>query len=234
MLTRFLFACAISALACSAAEAADIEAPAAFDWTGFYIGGHLGYGDPSFDGIYDSGEIDAGNPEDATYADDIDADGILGGAQAGYNIHTDSIVVGVEADISFTDFSGDAEDADGFDKIKADVDFLASARLRLGFALDTLLIYATGGVAYADGEFKISDADLALEKASYDIDDFGYVVGGGLEWAALENVSLRIEGLYYGFGDEQDISDATSDADEGDSLELEDVFVVRGGVNWLF
>jgi outer membrane immunogenic protein len=231
---RVLFAIAISALALQAAQAADIEAPTAFDWTGPYVGVHLGYGDPTFDGVYDSGEIDAGDPEDATFADDINADGILGGLQAGYNFQMDSIVFGVEADISFTDFSGDADDADGFDVVEADVDFLASLRARLGFAADTLLIYATGGLAYADGKFKITDSDQAVQKASFDIDEFGFVVGGGLEWAASEHATLRIEGLYYGFGHEEDISDATDDADEEDFLELKDVIVVRAGANWRF
>jgi outer membrane immunogenic protein len=233
MFKRILVAGAVSVLAISTAQAADIEAPVVFDWTGPYVGVHLGYGDPSFDGIYDSGEL-PDDPEDATYVDDINADGILGGLQAGYNVQMDNIVLGIEADISFTDFSGDAEDEDGFDVVEADVDFLASLRARLGFAMDTLLIYATGGLAYADGEFKVTDADEEVQRASFDIDEFGYVVGGGLEWAANETWSFRVEGLYYGFGHEEDIDGATDDADEDDFVELKDVVVVRGGVNWRF
>lgn len=233
MLKRILIVGAVSILGLSVAHAADIEAPAAFDWTGPYVGLHLGYGDPSFDGIYDSGEL-PGDPEDATYVDDINADGILGGLQGGYNFQMDNVVLGVEADISFTDFSGDTDDADGFDVVEADVDLLASLRARLGFAMDRFMIYATGGLAYADGEFKVSDADEELQKASFDIDEFGYVVGGGLEWAAGESWSVRVEGLYYGFGDEENIDGATDDADEDDFVELKDVLVIRGGVNWLF
>ncbi len=57
MLKRILIVGAVSILGFSVAQAADIEAPAAFDWTGPYVGLRLGYGDPAFDGIYDSGEL---------------------------------------------------------------------------------------------------------------------------------------------------------------------------------
>jgi len=78
-----------------------------FDWTGFYLGAHVGYGDPSFGGKFDSDEEDN---EDISFADKIDADGILAGFQAGYNWQMDSLVLGIETDFSITDFSGDTED----------------------------------------------------------------------------------------------------------------------------
>ncbi len=230
MLRKFLLTTSVLISTVSFAQAADIEPVAAFDWTGFYVGAHVGYGDPSFDGVFDTGESD---DEERSFADDINADGILGGLQAGYNYQIDNIVLGIEADISFTDFSGDTEDdePDEEDGIKADVDFLASLRARAGFAVDNVLLYATGGVAYADGEFEFKDE--GDDAGSVDIDDFGYVVGGGIEWAATEQTSLRLEGLYYGFGKERDLDDI-DDGDEDDFIELKDVIVVRAGANWRF
>jgi outer membrane immunogenic protein len=240
MIKNILLSGAALVLMCAAAKAADIIEPAAFDWTGFYIGGHAGYGEPSFDGVFDISESDGSEgeplPEETTYADDLNADGFIGGAQAGYNHHSDNLVIGIEADISFTDFKDDVADNDGNDIIEADIDLLASLRLRAGLAHDRLLIYGTGGVAYASGEFTVID-DQGIEgeenSGDADIDSFGGVVGGGLEWAAMDNVSLRIEGLYYVFDDEEDTSDLTDDSDPDDFLELEDIWVIRGGINIL-
>src|ERR1044072_2591302 len=100
MMKRILIAVTSLIIVGSNAQAADIEAPVVFDWTGFYAGPHLRYGDPSFDGVYASSESRGGFPEDTTYADDIKADGILGGVQAGYNFQVDGFLAGVEADIS--------------------------------------------------------------------------------------------------------------------------------------
>ncbi len=228
MFKKILLACSMSAMAISAAHAADVESAAGFDWTGAYIGVHLGYGEPSFDGVFDTGE---GDSEDITFADDIDTDGLLGGIQGGYNYQMGSIVLGIEADLTFTDYSGSTVDVQN-DVVEARVDYLASLRARAGFALDTLLIYATGGLAYADGEFGITDSGDPTYV--HKIDEVGYVVGGGIEWAATEEVSLRVEGLYYGFGNKMKLDEDKPDVDEDDFMKLEDIIAVRAGVNLRF
>jgi outer membrane immunogenic protein len=241
MLKRLLLASTLSVSMIPAAVAADIEPPpSVFDWSGFYIGGHVGYGDPSFGGKVDSAEADFTGTGAIAYGKDINADGILGGLQAGYNVQMDSVVLGAEADISLTDFSGSTKDKvidegdDVPDKLKAEIDWLASLRARAGFAMDTLLIYATGGVAYTHPEFDFYNN--GSHAGSIDIDDaWGYVVGGGVEYAVAENASVRLEGLYYGFDAKQNIkNDEFDDADEGDSVQLKDIWAVRVGVNWLF
>lgn len=230
MIRKFFLASTITVFAASGALAADMVEPAAYDWTGAYIGAHAGYGDPSMRGVFDSGESDR---DDRSFGKDINADGILGGLQAGYNYQIDNFVLGLEADVSFTDFTGDTEDknASEQDGIKANIDLLASGRARAGFAFDTLLLYATGGVAYADGKFKIRNSGSNV--GSVKIDDVGYVVGGGLEWAATEQMSFRLEGLYYGFGKKRSLDDFP-DGDSADFIELKDVVSVRAGVNWHF
>lgn len=235
MIKKTLLASAILVATISATQAADVDAATAFDWTGFYAGVHGGYGVPSFDGAFDTGEL-PGDPESVTYGDDINADGLMGGIQAGYNHQINNIVVGIEADASFTDFSGDTED-DQNDIVEAKLDYLASLRARAGFTLDNILVYATGGVAYANGKYKLIDdaADFDdAESFNLKIDEFGYVVGGGIEWAATETVSLRVEGLYYGFGDKVGLDEDDPDVDEDDYLEFKDLYVVRGGVSFRF
>ncbi len=234
MLKKTLLASSFLMSMISIARAADVDAAPSFDWTGPYVGIHAGYGVPSFDGAFDTGELPT--HEDVTYPDDIDADGFVGGGQVGYNHQIDNIVLGVEADISFTDFAGDTVD-DQSDIVEAKLDYLASLRARAGFALDNLLIFATGGVALAKGQFKVTD-DAGdpddEERFSEKINEWGYVVGGGVEWAATEMVSLRVEGLYYGFDHKINLNEDLPDVDEDDTLEFNDVYVVRAGVNLRF
>src|SRR5215831_16810122 len=100
-----------------AAGAADLAtkapiAPAApvFSWTGFYIGANAGYG-------WGSGSVDfAGSDStlDAIARGQIpaslagDPQGFVGGGQAGYNWQTGLLVLGLEADIQWTDIKKSA------------------------------------------------------------------------------------------------------------------------------
>lgn len=90
-------------------------APAVFDWTGFYIGAHAGWGRES------GGES-----------------GFIGGGQIGYNWQFNrNWVLGIEGDITGTDISEPT--------IPARVDYLASIRGRLGYAAGRTLFYGTVG-----------------------------------------------------------------------------------------
>src|SRR5437588_11642444 len=90
----------------AAARAADIvEPPAVYDWSGFYIGGNIGYGftaEPDKVGLLTNGEgvepggILGGNVTDI---DQLSLHGIFGGGQVGYDWQTGSVVFGALADI---------------------------------------------------------------------------------------------------------------------------------------
>ncbi len=96
-----------------------------FNWTGFYFGGHVGYG-----------------WGDADLAATGNVDGFLGGLQAGYNWQfSRNIVFGIEADISGTDMNNDNAAA-------AHIDYLGTLRARLGYAWDRSMLYGTGGLAW--------------------------------------------------------------------------------------
>ena len=98
------------------------------------------------------------------YADADFDDGVVGGVQLGYNWQSGAIVYGVEGDISLT--SADS------------VDWLASARGRLGYLLQpSLLLYGTAGVG---GD-----------------DDAGFVYGLGLESQLTYGTTGRLEYLEY-------------------------------------
>jgi outer membrane immunogenic protein len=180
-------------------------APALFNWTGWYLGGHLGYGTSKF-----ASEISqAGDPQNNKH-------GYVGGLQLGYNYQTGNIVWGIEADMSGAGFST-AISNNAFH-----TDLLASIRGRLGIAFDRTLIYATGGFAHVSGRAVSSDA-VAISKFNKNRP----VWGGGIQWAATNNLSYRLEFLDY-VG-----SQAIGGEDEGGN-KLKDTRVLRIGLDYKF
>lgn len=212
------------------AQSADIvsEPVAVTDWSGFYIGAHLGYAWANMSGCYDCSDTTT-----ILDAEELDLEGIVGGLHAGYNWQMDHIVFGIEADVSFTDID-DSEDAPSPDEDESqsgDVDLLASVRARLGVAFDDVLLYATGGIAIPDAEWQGNDLDG--DEANLKFGEIGGVVGGGMEYAVTEDIRLRAEGLYY-FFDEEESLEGVNEAATGEAIEFDDVFVVRAGVSFYF
>lgn len=139
------------------------------NWQGFYLGLNTHYG---------WGKANAAS---------LSGFGI--GGHAGYNFQSGPGVFGVEGDVGYTgiDYRGFA---DTFRQ-----KWLASGRLRAGYALDRFLPYVTGGFAYTDGTLKTATG-------RDDQGHFGYVVGVGAEAMLTQNVSARVEFLHYGFSRE--------------------------------
>src|SRR5467141_1325069 len=124
---------------CSLAIAADlptslpIKAPvlaAIYDWTGFYVGGHVGYGGGSF------GPGTNPIPDQAVFFP-YSLTGLIGGFQAGYNLQLPNrVVLGVEADVSFTG-PIDRPKLD-FAPFNTTLDYAATARGRIGYTFRTI------------------------------------------------------------------------------------------------
>lgn len=162
-----------------ASLAADVAAaPAPYDWTGFYLGAHVGYG--SADGVQNT---------IGTY--NTDGNGFIGGGQLGANWQMDQIVLGVEGDVTFGDMSDIVQN--GSIIRRQDVDMLASVRGRVGFAADRALFFATAGWGMADAERTRLNDSGGSDSQTHD----GWVYGGGVEWAMTDMVSLRAEYLHY-------------------------------------
>lgn len=269
-----LAAAAAMALASTGhASAADFgyePAPAPYvpAWQGFYIGAHGGMGEADFVG---RGDLDLGHDfEDyglldsygveyddgvvSLFRSTLNPDGLIVGGQAGYNWQSGSLVLGIEGDVSFADWSHnrtvfDTDEGDffgpyeerAFAKTSADVEMLASIRGRLGMAFDNVLVYGTGGVAWADakagGRLYAEDAEGAVlldESRSTKFDDLGFVAGGGLAWMVFpQTFSVGLEGLYYWFDQSETLYSRSFTYAPGKSVrasakaELDDVWVVR-------
>lgn len=197
------------------------------DWTGAYAGFNVGYG-----AAFNSGCYDCNDGSQLLDQKDLDLNGFVGGVQAGFNFQSGDIVYGLEADASFMNWKDIITDTDstGSSNSAAEVNLLASVRGRLGVAMDDILIYGTGGVALADAEGSLLNSGSALDVK---FNDFGAVVGGGVEWAATEQIRFRAEGLYYIFNDKQSVAAAHSGS-AGENFKFKDAITARVGVSWYF
>lgn len=244
MFNRIFLAGAATAFIASSAHAADIIEPTAYDWTGPYLGLQAGYG-------WGENDVKPTQPEvsEALLRSDsagvfperdgsIDIDGFLGGLHAGYNWQMDSLVLGVEGDIEYADLDGETDIVAGASDIKAgeasqQIDWLGSLRLRGGFAFDRALLYVTGGLAVGGVDVKgsIDNSFVPEDKSSSDT-EWGWTLGGGLEYAFTEELSARIEYRYTDLGDSDVEFDGNGNVDK---LEFENRFhAVRAGLSWHF
>ena len=127
--------------------------------------------------------------------------------------------MGIEADISAAAI--DLRNAPLFAGFHNHLQEFGTVRGRLGYAWDRLLVYGTGGWAWGH-EHRVVPG---LPDSSND--HGGYSVGGGIEWAATDNVTYKIEYLHVRLKDELYFPTAPSTTGwRGDTIKV--------GVNWLF
>jgi outer membrane immunogenic protein len=164
---------------------------AAYNWTGIYLGAHVGYGwgrkewtDP------------AGPPFDAgTHT----ADGWLGGLQAGANYQIGAWVLGIEGQYSWAKLEGShAIPFDPVDILETKVHWLATLTGRVGYAFDRTLIYAKGGAAWIKDAY--GKVDLGVVEGIASATRTGWIVGGGVEYAFWNAWSVKVEYNYMDFG----------------------------------
>ncbi|MEO6783228.1 MAG: outer membrane beta-barrel protein, partial [Bradyrhizobium sp.] len=86
--------------------------------------------------------------------------------------------------------------------VQAKTDFLTSVTARLGYvALDNMLLFARGGVAMAADRYDVTGSFAGTPFGFEGLENrFGWIVGGGLEWAFSPHWSTSIEYDYYQFG----------------------------------
>jgi len=147
--------------------------PPIFTWTGLYIGGQVGY---EFGRAFEA--------DVASYS----PNGVVGGGHLGYNYQLGQFVVGVEGDVNGSSYRG----GNGIAFSKSPID--GSVRGRLGYAFDRALIYATGGVAFGDFQYRDIGGSIPYNVR------VGWTAGGGLEYAIDNNWSLRAEYRYTDYG----------------------------------
>lgn len=246
------------------ASAADlaVKAPVVyaplFTWTGCYLGANGGWvgSDESYKTYYAGIAPDVSAAASAltsnTYSPK-DSAGTVGG-QFGCQFQAGSWVIGGEWDWNWsglkednTFYYGDPTGAFGvpFNQYThKEMDWFSTVRARVGLAWDRVLIYATGGLAYAGFDsynyIKLQPGPLTVPEynGAYDENRFGWTVGGGLEWAFSNNWTAKAEFLYMDFGSFDytsplytfGVADGRQFKTEVDAKE----YVARVGINYLF
>ena len=85
--------------------------------------------------------------------------------------------------------------------MQANTDFLASVTGRLGYAFDHVLLYTKAGVALAGDKYNVSGTFTGLPYNFQGLDNrYGWIVGGGVDWAFARHWSVNVEYDYYSFG----------------------------------
>ena len=228
---RIALAAAAALMFAGAASAADmpmkapppvpVVAPPVWTWTGFYVGGNVGY-------LVESDNTTTtftqpGTDPITTQSQPISARSFVGGVQGGYNWQIASWVVGVEADWDWTDpknticrqtdrgncFDGGNNNR-GALTFSTKTEWLGSVRGRVGWTMDHWFLYATGGGAWGRVDSTLSASCLnggcgnngtnSALTASFGNNRSGWVAGLGAEVMVTQNLTARVEWLHYDLG----------------------------------
>jgi len=168
-------------------------------FAGFYVGAAVGYGGQDV-------KATNTNPVSVDFGESVDFDdtGVSVSFYSGYNIQCDRLVVGYESDYNWMDVGADVGDCCNF--LKSDLQWYGTSRLRVGLVHGgNMLIYATGGMAYAKIDSK-AGVDAALLGSSRFSDEdwhFGWTAGGGIEFLRHDRWAIRAEAMYIDVGDKE-------------------------------
>jgi outer membrane immunogenic protein len=189
------------ALVVGAASAADlgtpsypgpVVGPAAFDWSGPYIGGHFGWAVGSASGLFDPSE----QPGNSI----VSPNGPVGGIHAGFNWQHNTMVFGVEGDLDATGLHSVTTHDAGSEGLLLTNDILASVRGRVGVSFNQLLLFATAGVAFNNAEAHKNPGGGGSSEGIFGLGHVGGVVGIGVDWMTPHpNLSVRADVSKYFF-----------------------------------
>ncbi len=209
MLHRLLLASASAVAIAGSAFAADLPSRAPppvyvppvpiFTWTGFYLGGQVGY-------AWGTQRANVLLPSGTTIFNSYSAEGVIGGGHVGYNYQVNQWVLGIEGSVDGTSVSKTFIPGTVFPApfpaafgvtYATSSPIQGSIRGRLGVAWDRVLLYATGGVAFAGVEATYTTPFGAATQSATRV---GWTVGGGVEYAVTNNWSVYAEYRYSDFG----------------------------------
>jgi outer membrane immunogenic protein len=217
-----------------------------FSWTSCYLGGHVGGGKGSKDmtdpvQLVQDSLIGPGTTTGFTTVSTSPTGVVIGGEIGCDYQFASNLVVGIEGTASGSTMRGSmlvglpAGNPGDLALVQANNDFLASVTGRIGYAFDTVLLYAKGGVALAGDKYNVSGATFA-SGPNFNFQGLdnrlGWIVGGGVDWAFSRHWSMNVEYDYYQFGHgnilmTDQISGATGIVDVRQTVQ-----VVKVGVNF--
>ena len=191
--------------------------PPVFTWTGCYIGGNVGGKSASHEGSLTSAAAGSGTLASAASTLAFERESVttvIGGGQFGCNYQTGQFVLGAEIDADAQRWS-ETRTLTGLpiapfvagDSFSVRSRWQASARARLGYTWDRMLLYVTGGAAWTDMQGGVNFIPTVAGGIAFPADVFserktrvGATFGGGLEYAFTNAWSAGVEGRYTWYG----------------------------------
>src|SRR6476660_8815847 len=158
-----------------------------YNWTGAYIGiiAGGGFGRATW----------VSTPDGNSGASDLS--GALVGGTLGYNLQTGSpFVLGAESDVAWTSAKGTIPAPLCVSNCAIRNDWLATARLRFGYAIDGILPYATVGVSIARLLADITGTPLGTQSKN----NLSWTAGAGVEFVIVGPWRAKLEYLYVDLG----------------------------------
>jgi outer membrane immunogenic protein len=230
-------------------------APAVFNWGGCYVGvaggGAFGRSHHDTNGTVLAQQADFAAPVAITGDFDVSG-GIFGGTTGCNLLQSGNWVFGVESDYSWTSKKGSTLDLASFtaatgisENSETRERWLSTNRVRVGYAWNNWLVYATAGAAVGDVRIQACDVTVsAVGCLAESHTRAGWTVGGGVEWAFAANWSAKLEYLFTDFGRadyfnpppfafQQPATNVGGIANRNGGVFLNDN-IVRLGVNWRF
>jgi outer membrane immunogenic protein len=231
MKSKILGSLCVGALFFASGPAMAEEGTAAYksSWTGFRAGivGAYGWGQADISAVVQ------GVSEDGS----ADLTGGMIGGLLGYDYDIgNGIVLGIVGDLSWSGLGGEGcirpsgvSCSVSQSDMSVDLEWLGTARLRAGYAVDDILIYGTGGVAFGGVDASINSPLLNGSESQTSI---GWTAGVGIDYRISDPVTIGLEYLYVDLGEgSYDFSDGGA-AGHGDvDLNMQ---LLRAHLQWRF
>jgi outer membrane immunogenic protein len=175
-----------------------IYRPAFYDWSGVYVGVNGGYG------FGQSAWTDFGATTGNFKTNAFNIGGTLGA-----NYQTGPYIVGFEGDIDWSNLSGTSSSAACVGISNGGLaagatcttkqDYLGTARARIGYAFDRVFVFGTAGAAFGN-EKAVVNTPGAGSITNAIPTQIGWTVGGGVEYAFTEAISVKADYLFVQLG----------------------------------
>jgi outer membrane immunogenic protein len=176
---------------------APLAAPA-YDWSGFYVGAHVGYDWESFNGTgfhTDTGVIGS------TFVGKFQ--NTFAGFQGGYNyIVAPHVLLGLETDVSRNNAGAWGLGTNDGSFGQGVLDWSGTVRGRVGYTANNVLLYGTGGFAWSNlslTRVQISGGNPGVPPATVDnvsTTRTGWTAGAGIEVGVMPDLTVKAEYRY--------------------------------------
>src|ERR1700683_812585 len=225
---RILWAGAFALVAGGQALSADLPPPVAprapatyvpttvpvYNWSGIYIGANGGYA---------VGTSSRNNAAAGLTTGNFNTNGGLAGGTVGGNVQWGAAVLGIEGDWDWSNLNGTSNIGGCGPGCQTKANWLSTVRGRAGWAIDRVLLYGTGGAAFAPVQAGFNGGPFQSTT------QVGWTAGAGLEFAFAPNWTAKAEYLYADLGS----SNCTVDCFGNASVKFTEN-IVRAGINFKF